>query len=114
MDIQSERIHAFDNARAMLALLGIPFHVVFFLYANIILASTLTFHYSGPILLNDVPETNKIALFIVLYFHLFRMPAFFLLAGFFAHYLFQEKRLFYFFKNRALRIGLPFLIFIIW
>ncbi len=42
--------------------------------------------------------------------HIFRMPLFFLLAGFFAHALFQRQGTRQFLRNRAMRILLPLVI----
>jgi glucan biosynthesis protein C len=44
--------------------------------------------------------------------HLFRMPLFFLIAGFFAAFMLHKKGEVVFIKNRMLKIGLPFLLFL--
>ena len=44
--------------------------------------------------------------------HLFRMPLFFLIAGFFSCYLIQKRGLWGFLKNRAVRVLIPFVIFL--
>lgn len=43
--------------------------------------------------------------------HLWRMPAFFILAGFFSHLVLRRKGYGYFIKDRAIRIGLTLVIF---
>ncbi len=46
------------------------------------------------------------------FIHLFRMPLFFFVAGFFANLLIQKNGALGFFKNRALRLALPFVLFL--
>ena len=60
------------------------------------------------------PADNDQSLNLALLFdfiHTWRMPTFFLLAGFFAHLVIERKHFFYFFRDRLKRILLPLLIF---
>ena len=45
------------------------------------------------------------------FLHLFRMPVFFFVAGFFANYLAHKNGIKGFIKNRMFRIGVPFAVF---
>lgn len=56
---------------------------------------------------------QSMVLDIIIWFtHLFRMPIFFLIAGFFAFYLIEKRGLKGMVKNRSIRILVPFLIFL--
>lgn len=90
-----------DNLRALAMLLGIFFH------------AAIAY---GPIF-NDVwltsSPTNSVAMDVVAWFtHLFRMPLFFLIAGFFTCYMVDKRGIKGLLENRALRVLLPFLIFL--
>lgn len=95
------RFHYMDNLRALAMLTGVFFHAAI--------------AYSP--LMNDLwPSSDpakSAALDSVAWFtHLFRMPMFFLIAGFFACYMVEKRGLASFIKNRALRVLLPFVIFL--
>ncbi len=98
-DSSTERLHALDAARGFVLLLGIVFH------------ATLSF-LPAPvpvwIVMDDSPSLVLAATFHVL--HIFRMSAFFLLAGFFAHLSFHKKGLRGFVGDRLTRIGIPLLV----
>lgn len=95
------RYHYMDNLRALAMLAGVVFH------------AALAY---SPLLANVWPPAssdNALIIDVVAWFsHLFRMPLFFLIAGFFACYLFEKRGLGGFLKNRILRIALPFVIFL--
>ncbi len=114
MSANKERIHPMDNLRGILAMLGIPFHASFFLYLSSALFSGHLITNRNQFLLEPVPATVKHAFLIIFYLHTFWMPAFFLLAGFFAHLLCTNKGTKHFIKNRSLRIGLPFIFYFLW
>lgn len=95
-----ERYHALDSMRASMMLLGIYLHVVV--------------GYSGnghwPYI--DPHPARFVALDISLgIIHAFRMPAFFVMAGFFGALLWNRRGAASFTKNRAKRILLPFALF---
>ncbi len=95
-----ERFYYMDNLRAFALLAGIFFHVG--------LGFTWLLHEVWPI----TDTQTSIGLDYILWFvHTFRMPLFFLLAGFFAHYMVKRRGLKGFVKNRIFRIAIPFVIF---
>lgn len=94
------RYHYLDNLRALAMLAGVLFHVGFGF--NVIVADVWP---------TANKETSMVFDYWTYFLHTFRMPLFFLIAGFFAHHLMQKKGVAGFVKNRALRITLPFVIF---
>ena len=91
-----ERLSSLDNARATLLLLGVLFHASVFVYL-----------YQKPESLGEF----LLVVFTHQFLHVFRMPTFFVIAGFFAAYLLQTRGPNRFFQNRLQRIALPLLIF---
>lgn len=91
-----ERLAGFDNARATLLLLGVLFHAAVFVYL-----------YQEPANLGEFLSI----VFVHQSLHSFRMPAFFVIAGFFAAYLLQSRGTTKFLQNRLARITLPLGIF---
>ena len=100
---KTERIHSLDSLRAIMMLLGLILH------------SALTYNetnHGNAWEIKD-PESNYILTdFLVLLIHSFRMPIFFLVAGFFGSMLFYERGVIQMFKNRISRIFFPFIIFL--
>jgi len=96
---QIERIHALDNLRGIIMWLGIVLHVA-------------VQHLTGP---SPLPwhdsQTTPWADLITVFIHVFRMPVFFILAGFFAAMLANKHGMQGMLANRAKRIALPFLVF---
>lgn len=90
------RVHYMDNLRAFAMLLGIFFHAA--------LAYSPALH---EVWLTASPQNSVIVDFIAFFSHSFRMPLFFLIAGFFAALLIQRRGLGAMLKNRLLRITLP-------
>jgi len=91
-----QRLHAMDSARAALLPLGVLFHSMVFVY------------------LYQPPKSAEEFLFIVFahqFLHAFRMPAFFIIAGFFAAYLLAGRGAAGLIKNRLARIFAPLVIF---
>ena len=93
------RLHAIDNLRATLMWLGIVLHVA----VN---------HMTGPSLLpfKDAKVT-PVADMLLMFIHAFRMPAFFVLAGFLAAMMVSTRGYQAMMKNRVRRIALPFAVF---
>jgi len=95
------RYHYMDNLRALAMLTGIFFHAAI-AYSPIM----------NDVWLSSDPS-NSVALDSAAWFtHLFRMPLFFLIAGFFSCYLIEKRGMGGFLKNRAIRILVPFVIFL--
>lgn len=93
-----ERLHALDAVRAGALLLGVAFH------------ASLSF-LPGPQIwvVRDVESGGVLDFFFVS--HIFRMAAFFLIAGFFGRMLIERRGTGGFVRNRLTRIGLPLLAF---
>jgi glucans biosynthesis protein C len=98
---QMDRIHYFDHLRSLAMLLGIYVHACFPYGAGFLNAWFF----------QDQSTSVSISMGF-LFLHLFRMPLFFLIAGFFANYLIHKRGVKGFVKNRLVRIGLPFIIFL--
>ncbi len=98
--MQTIRYHYMDNLRAGAMLLGVFFHAMLAYVPNM-----------QTLWLAANPENSEVFSVIAWYTHLFRMPLFFLIAGFFATYLVRKRGLKSFLKNRSLRLALPFVIF---
>jgi peptidoglycan/LPS O-acetylase OafA/YrhL len=85
--------------RAAMMLLGLVIHAA---VSYIPLPPTADWTFRDP-----VPE--PLTLFVVLFIHIFRMPAFFMVAGFFTALLLSRQTLTTFIRNRGKRILLPFI-----
>ena len=97
----SVRYHYLDNLRASAMLLGVFFH-----------ASLAYSPFMQELWLSADARNSVIADVFAWWVHLFRMPLFFLIAGFFCHYMFKKRGMLGLLKNRALRILLPFILFL--
>ena len=91
-----ERLESLDHARATLLLRGVLFHASVFVYL-----------YQKPESLGEF----LLVVYLHQFLHVFRMPAFFVIAGFFAAYLLQTRGPNKFLRNRLQRIALPLLMF---
>lgn len=94
------RLHYMDNLRALIMIAGVFFHAA--------LAYSLYMH---EIWLSADPLNTPFMDWLVSFLHSFRMPLFFVIAGFFAAMLVRRKGMVGMLKNRALRILLPLIIF---
>lgn len=92
------RYHALDSMRATMMLLGIYLHVVV--------------GYSGDGHWPYIdPHPTGVLNFTLGIIHSFRMPAFFVMAGFFGALLWNRRGIASFVSNRAKRIVTPFMLF---
>lgn len=93
------RLHALDNLRAVMMWLGIVLHVA-------------VIHMVGESLLpwRDTQRTSAADLLIA-FIHAFRMPVFFILAGFFVASLLHSRGARGMARQRLARLGLPFALF---
>jgi peptidoglycan/LPS O-acetylase OafA/YrhL len=100
---KTERIHSLDSLRAIMMLLGLVIHsaITYGLYEG----------YHWPI--KDPVSTGPFMDYIVFFIHAFRMPIFFVVAGFFGAMLFFERGHKKMLKNRIDRILYPLIVFII-
>jgi glucan biosynthesis protein C len=97
--LMNGRVHALDNLRAAMMWLGIVLHVA----VN---------YMSGP---SPLPfrdrETSMVADVTLFFIHTFRMPVFFMLAGFLAAMMVDTRGVRAMVRNRVRRIALPFAVF---
>ncbi len=93
------RLHALDNLRALMMWLGIVLHVSVIHMVN-----------DSPLPWHD-DRSTRVADLLSAFIHTFRMPVFFILAGFFAAMLVQKRGVRGMVGNRLRRLGLPFAIF---
>ena len=96
-----KRIFYMDNVRALAMLLGVFFH------------AAISY---GPAIhevwfVSD-PSNSPVMDLGAWFSHMFRMPLFFIVAGFFAHLLIRKRGVGGFLKNRAIRILAPFVLFL--
>jgi glucan biosynthesis protein C len=105
-----KRYHGLDFLRASMMLLGVVIHVAISYTTPIEgIPEQVRWAYNDP---NHTPIAGAIAFII----HMFRMPVFFVLSGFFAGMLIETRGTWSFAGNRLARILVPFLIgwFILW
>ncbi len=95
-----QRFHYMDNLRAILMLSGVLMHSMLFL------TPFKDFH-EWPI---HNPITRPIYFDFVLLIHIWYMPLFYLIGGYFARLIFNRYGTVQFIGKRLFRIGLPFLI----
>ena len=94
-----ERLHHLDNLRALAMLAGVLFH------------AALAYSPLLQPLFPTADRDNAVVVDVVIWLlHLFRMPLFFLISGWFAAQLVQRRGLGGLFRNRLQRIALPFLL----
>lgn len=99
--VEPARLYYLDNLRALAMLAGLFFHAA--------LAYSPMLHSFWP---SADPKYHPLFDVVAWASHLFRMPVFFLLAGFFCALLLQKSGGRAFVKYRLLRIALPLLIFL--
>ena len=96
-----DRVHYMDNLRALAMLAGVVFHAAL-AYSPQVHDVWATADADGSV------WVDAIAWFV----HLFRMPLFFVIAGFFAALLVRRRGIAGMLRNRAARVLLPFLVFL--
>ena len=99
---QTQRYHGLDGLRGFAMLLGIVLHgsLPYFSRIN-------GFEFVWP-----ADDDQSVLLALVFDFiHTWRMPTFFLMAGFFAHLVLERRSTSVFILDRLKRIGLPLLMF---
>jgi peptidoglycan/LPS O-acetylase OafA/YrhL len=94
----SQRIYALDGLRTLMLFFVVLFHCV------------LAYTASPAIPWQFKDDTRTVAADIIVGFvHLFTLPTFFILAGFFAAMLYAQRGVVEFLRNRGIRIGIPLL-----
>ena len=101
---KTERIHALDSLRAIMMMLGLVIHTA-------ITYGVYDYGSSWP--LKDPDATSPLMDWLVSLIHAFRMPVFFIVAGFFGALLFYIKGANSMAKNRLHRILYPLLVFLL-
>ena len=98
----AQRYHGLDGLRGFAMLLGIVLHATLPYFSRL-----AGFEAAWP-----ADDDQSVLLFLVFDFiHIWRMPVFFLLAGFFAHLVLERRPDSTFVMDRLRRIALPLLIF---
>ena len=93
------RYHGLDAVRGLAMILGIVIH------------AALPYMGLGAGIWPSDKEDSLLLALVFQFIHLWRMPLFFILSGFFAGLAIQKHSRGYWWKNRAIRIGLPILVF---
>lgn len=96
-----ERLHSLDALRAIALLLGVVLHA-----AMSFIPSPFV-----PLWIVWDNQPNAVTTVVFYFIHLFRMAAFFLIAGYFAKLLLERRGTWGFVKNRAVRIAGPLAVF---
>ena len=96
------RYHGLDGLRALAMLLGIVLHATLPYFARM----------TGIEFMWPADDDQSLALLVLFDFiHLWRMPVFFLLAGFFAHLVLERRTTAAFIRDRLRRIAVPLVLF---
>lgn len=96
MSAASAREHHWDSLRAFLMLLGIPYHAAM--------------AYNSRVLWDiQSPEKSEVLTFLSGVLVTFRMPAFFIVAGYFAAMMLEKREPATWLRGRLVRLGIPFL-----
>lgn len=95
-----QREHFWDAVRAFLMLLGIPYH-------------TALSYRSGQSWIVNSGEGLPIFTYLAEWIHIFRMPGFFLIAGYFAMVVLERRSLAQWLSGRFQKLGIPFLFSIL-
>src|SRR5687768_146845 len=96
----TERLQSLDAVRAGALLLGIVLHGAM---SYMPVMATM----GWPIIDNSPSDTLQTLFFVI---HIFRMTAFFVIAGFFAHLLFHRRGASGFIKDRSKRVLIPLVV----
>ncbi|MEO9484546.1 MAG: acyltransferase family protein [Ekhidna sp.] len=102
MEKKETRIHSLDSLRAYMMLLGIVLH-----------ATEVYLVGDNPPFPKDFDSTHLGLNYVEYLIHMFRMPIFFLLAGFFGALLYTKRGISNMIQNRIRRIVYPFITFLI-
>ena len=98
---QTQRIHSLDALRSVMMLLGLVLHT----------AETYSVG-TDQLWPRDPNDTHLFFNFLSSFIHIFRMPIFYFIGGFFGAMLFYERGAVDMLNHRVKRIVLPFLVFL--
>lgn len=98
---KTDRIYSLDSLRAIMMLLGLVFH------------SAIPYVVTEYSKIKDTTASHISIDYILNFIHTFRMPIFFIVAGFFGAMLFYEKQPLQMIKNRISRLVYPFIVFLL-
>lgn len=101
------RYHGLDLLRGVAMLLGLLFH------ANMVYLDPEIFYEFGFAPGVNAPEVEDWIAILTIWIHAWRMPLFFLLAGFFAVMIIERKGAANFLKDRTLRLGGVLVVFVL-
>jgi peptidoglycan/LPS O-acetylase OafA/YrhL len=90
-----ERLHALDAVRGTALLLGLVLH------------ASMSFFLPVPVFDSQQSTTLAVVFFVI---HIFRMSAFYFIAGFFERLVVERKGVNAFVRDRARRIGIPLVV----
>ena len=97
----NQRLHSMDNLRALAMLAGVFFH------------AALAYSPIAQPFFPTADRSNSAWVDLPIWFlHLFRMPLFFVVAGFFTALQVQRKGIGGMLRSRWVRVGIPFLVFL--
>lgn len=96
MSAVTAREHHWDSLRAFLMLLGIPYHAAMVYHSRILWDM-------------QSPDKSELLTFVSGVLVSFRMPAFFMVAGYFAAMMLEKRPAAEWLQGRLIRLGIPFL-----
>ena len=103
-----ERLHALDALRGIAMLLGVVFHAGIPFMQGHVLGAFPAMQAEVSLWLAWDVQADPVYDLLIYVIHAFRMPVFFLLAGFFAHRLYSLLGAGRFLRHRARRVLVPF------
>lgn len=101
--LKQTRYHGLDALRGFAMILGVVIHASMFYVEGI--GASLGYEMTGK-----VPPSSSVIGGLFLFIHLWRMPFFFLLAGFFTRLMIQKRGVRKLLSNRFVRIFIPLII----
>lgn len=100
---KTERLHSLDSLRAIMMMLGLVLH-------SVITYDTIVHGAEWP--MKDPNYTHESMTWLMWFIHIFRMPVFFIVSGFFGALLFYDRSPKKMLKNRIKRVLFPFIVFL--
>jgi len=100
---KTERLHSLDSLRAIMMMLGLVLH-------SVITYDTIAHGAEWP--MKDPNYTHESMSWLFWFIHIFRMPVFFIVSGFFGALLFYDRSPKKMLKNRIKRVLFPFVVFL--